>query len=116
MFTPHNENDLKSLVIAEAVVLGKGGLKQLLGENQQFTMFKLKNNNEYLEFDDFIDSKGNKVKYEELDTKVSDYSYFSQSGIWLFTSNAKNSISNFKIVLIKENSKPNSYFLDNVSF
>nr|WP_307922889.1 hypothetical protein [Mycoplasmopsis bovis] len=43
LFAPHsNENDLDPGVIAEAVVLdGKGALKQLIGKNENATLFKL---------------------------------------------------------------------------
>lgn len=117
LFAPHNEENFKPLVIAEAIVLGKGGLKKLIGKNEKFTLFKLKNNSNYLEFEKFLHSDGTTRKeYEELDPKVSDFSYFSESGIWLFASNAENSISNFKIILIEEKTSPQSYFLDNVKF
>ncbi|MBU4689691.1 hypothetical protein KQ878_01675 [Mycoplasma zalophidermidis] len=86
-------------------MLGKGGLKQLIGKTEKFTLYKLEQNFNYLWF---VKQDNNKFYNEEV-IKTSDNTYFSNSGIWLFASNAEKSISNFKLVLIKENSNPQSF-------
>ncbi|UOE64063.1 hypothetical protein MbovBow_02615 [Mycoplasmopsis bovis] len=110
LFAPHsNENDLDSGVIAEAVVLdGKGALKQLIGKNENATLFKLTSRGLYKI------PKNAQKRFLELANETGSDNYFSEEGIWLFTSNAENSISNYKFVLINKNSSPYSQFLDNL--
>ncbi|AIA29472.1 hypothetical protein MCFN_01640 [Mycoplasmopsis californica] len=110
LFVPNSKETLDRGVIAEAIVLGKGGLKQLIGKSENFLLFKLVQKNNILQFENF----DNKPFKEEI-LQTSDNSYFSNSGIWLFVSNSHNSISNFKLVLIKENTEPSSNFTDNVA-
>lgn len=95
LFAPHSNAKGKDYqkVLAEATVLGKGGLKKLLGKTQNFTLFKL--NEETFTFEK-VDDK----YYRELDTKTGESSYFSYEGTWLFCSNAKQGITNFKLVKI----------------
>lgn len=110
LFAPHsNENDLDPGVIAEAVVLdGKGALKQLIGKNENATLFKLTSRGLYKY------PKNAKKRFLELANETGSDNYFSEEGIWLFTSNAKDSISNYKFVLINKDSSPYSQFLDNL--
>ncbi|CAL59087.1 Pseudogen of conserved hypothetical protein (N terminal part) [Mycoplasmopsis agalactiae PG2] len=110
LFTPHsNEKDLDAGVIAEAVVLdGKGALKQLIGKNENATLFKLTSRGLYKI------SKSSTKRFLTLANETASDNYFSEEGIWLFTSNAKNSISNYKFVLINKDSSPYSQFLDNL--
>ncbi|MBT1389695.1 hypothetical protein FCM64_02935 [Mycoplasma bovis] len=110
LFAPHsNENDLDPGVIAEAVVLdGKGALKQLIGKNENATLFKLTSRGLYKI------PKNAKKRFLELANETGSDNYFSEEGIWLFTSNAKDSISNYKFVLINKDSSPYSQFLDNL--
>ncbi|WP_145960551.1 Mbov_0399 family ICE element protein [[Mycoplasma] anseris] len=82
-------------VIAEASVLGKGAIKQLVGKTQQYLLFKL----------DQV--KDNKWNLELLDNKVSDYSYFSTTGLYLFVSAPENGISSYKLILIDERNDHN---------
>ncbi|VEU60593.1 Uncharacterised protein [Mycoplasmopsis bovigenitalium] len=124
LFSPnYGKTNDKWGFIAEAIVLGKGGLKEIIGEADTFLAFPLKKvkdpkTGKYLlkyEFD-----KEPVVHYQELKTTETDY--FSTSGIWLFHSKSKEGITNFKLVLIQEpgastndiNNPPNSYFTDNV--
>ena len=92
--------------IMEASVLGKGALKQLIGKNQNFTLFKLNKQGFFEKIDD--------KHYKQLATETGESSYFSESGLWMFASNTKGGITNFKLVYIKENSNPHSYLTDNV--
>ncbi|UOE63496.1 hypothetical protein MbovWib_03990 [Mycoplasmopsis bovis] len=110
LFAPHsNENDLDPGVIAETVVLdGKGALKQLIGKNENATLFKLTSRGLYKI------PKNAKKRFLELANETGSDNYFSEEGIWLFTSNAKDSISNYKFVLINKDSSPYSQFLDNL--
>ncbi|WP_427909733.1 Mbov_0399 family ICE element protein [Mycoplasmopsis bovis] len=110
LFAPHsNENDLDPGVIAEAVVLdGKGALKQLIGKNENATLFKLTSRGLYKI------PKNAKKRFLELANETGSDNYFSEEGIWLFTSNAKDLISNYKFVLINKDSSPYSQFLDNL--
>ncbi|MBU4691658.1 hypothetical protein KQ872_01615 [Mycoplasma sp. ES3225-GEN-MYC] len=122
LFRPGWDEDKPSGFIAEAVVLGKGGLKQVIGETENFTLFKLEktkaHNNKYL----LKYSNTNTINSIDQIKETGESSYFSTSGIWLFVSNAPNSISNFKLILIQEpgeknsdsKNPPNSYFTDNV--
>ncbi|PWC09122.1 hypothetical protein DIE66_00590 [Mycoplasmopsis arginini] len=108
LFTPHNDREkLDAGVIMEASVLGKGALMSLMGNNENFTLFKLNESGYFTKIDDKY--------YKQLITKTGESSYFSSSGIWLFASNTEKSISNYKLVLIKEESDPQSYFTDNIS-
>ncbi|EIN15488.1 Hypothetical protein MAGb_0160 [Mycoplasmopsis agalactiae 14628] len=110
LFAPHsNEKDLDSGVIAEAVVLdGKGALKQLIGKNENATLFKLTSRGLYKI------PKSSTQRFLTLANETGSDNYFSEEGIWLFTSNAKNSISNYKFVLINKDSSPYSQFLDSL--
>ncbi|PYF43137.1 Mbov_0399 family ICE element protein [Metamycoplasma alkalescens] len=109
LFAPHKGiKDLDNGVIMEASVLGKGALKTLIGKNKNFTLFKL-NEEGYFEKPLYSDNY-----YLNLTNETSDNSYFSSSGIWLFASNTEKAISNFKLILIKENSNPQSLFTDNL--
>lgn len=125
LFSPdYGQSTDKWGFIAEAVVLGKGGLKELIGKAENFTVLPLKK---------VKDEKTGKylLKYElaggeptekDLNTDTTETDYFSTSGIWLFHSRNKGGVSNFKLVLIQEpgastndiNNPPNSYFTDNV--
>nr|WP_307940692.1 hypothetical protein [Mycoplasmopsis bovis] len=58
--------------------------------------------------------KNAKKRFLELANETGSDNYFSEEGIWLFTSNAKDSISNYKFVLINKDSSPYSQFLDNL--
>ncbi|WP_322961926.1 hypothetical protein RRG51_03865 [Mycoplasmopsis cynos] len=75
-------------VIAEASVISKGAIKELLGDTKQYIAYKLNNNDT------------NKWNAELLDIKTSDYSYFSTPGLYLFTSSANKQISSYKLILI----------------
>ncbi|ENY54196.1 Hypothetical protein MALK_0920 [Metamycoplasma alkalescens 14918] len=109
LFAPHkNIKDLDNGVIMEASVLGKGALKTLIGKNKNFILFKL-NEDGYFEKPLYSDDY-----FLNLTNETSDNSYFSSSGIWLFASNTEKAISNFKLILIKENSNPQSLFTDNL--
>ncbi|KEZ23229.1 Mbov_0399 family ICE element protein [Ureaplasma diversum] len=108
----------KGGMIAEAVVLGKGGLKQLLGNTEKYYRFKIEeartsDNKLVWGIKKFHNGKSY-VWYDELNPKTSDYSYFSESGIWLFVSHTDKGLSNFKLVLIKENTSPQTYFTDHI--
>ncbi len=107
IFAPHKSvRDLDRGTIMEASVLGKGALKQLIGQNENFVLFKLSEQGYFQKVDSDY--------YKKLVTQTSESSYFSESGIWMFASNTKNAISNFKLILIKEDSSPHSYFTDNI--
>ncbi|TNK93223.1 hypothetical protein C4M83_00775, partial [Mycoplasmopsis pullorum] len=91
--------------IAEASVLGSGALQMLNGEikGSQYRVFKLDQdrliNNDYFGYSSFENTKA----YKNLPLNHSENSYFSNSGLYLFTAHAKNSIDNYKIVLIDKN-------------
>jgi hypothetical protein len=59
--------------IMEASVLGKGALKQLIGKNQNFTLFKLNKQGFFEKIDD--------KHYKQLATQTGESSYFSESGL-----------------------------------
>ncbi|WP_029513772.1 Mbov_0399 family ICE element protein [Mycoplasmopsis primatum] len=106
LFPPHSTLSNFQKVIAEAVVIEKGGIKELIGDTQNFTLFKL--NEETFTFEKV---EGDKY-FKELETTTSESSYFSNEGTWLFCSNAKNSISNFKLVMIRGDKSNNNYFTE----
>ncbi|WP_438340719.1 Mbov_0399 family ICE element protein [Mycoplasma sp. 125] len=73
--------------IAEASVVSKGAIKELLGETTQYIVYKL-------------DDSQKKWIPNFLDTKTSGFSYFSTPGLYLFTSAAKQQVSSYKLILI----------------
>ena len=74
--------------IAEATVVNKAALKQLIGETDEFFMIKMPANGESWD------------NLEILDNKVSADSYISKEGTYLFYSRSKEGVHNFKIVKI----------------
>ncbi|UUD34808.1 hypothetical protein NPA07_03225 [Mycoplasmopsis caviae] len=112
LFAPHKwEDDLDRGFIAEAIVLNKGGVKSIIGDVENFTMFKLEKDQDNNLYFAKIDNR----YYKELPKQTSEQSYFSEAGIYLFSSNAKNSISNFKLVYVTgTNSEKKKYFTNNV--
>ncbi|MFV8400927.1 Mbov_0399 family ICE element protein [Mycoplasma sp. 2634B] len=91
--------------IAEAVVLGKGGLKSYIGDTKDVHIFKIFSDSDVL---------GYNSKFETDINQSSQNNYFSESGLYLIVQNGKNAISNFKFVLIDEKTNPQSLFTDNV--
>ncbi|MBN4089696.1 Mbov_0399 family ICE element protein [Mycoplasma enhydrae] len=83
--------------IAEAIVLSKAALKQLIGITKEYYMVPI---------DKHLWEDTTKTKYwanpEKLDNKVSSNSYISTEGLYLFYSrSSKHEVNNFKLVLIK---------------
>ena len=80
--------------IAEASVVSKGALRQLFGEIKDYYMLRLDNNSAFN-----FNKWDNPVK---LENKVSENSYISNEGLYLFyTRSSDGSISNFKLLRIK---------------
>ncbi|MCK8461678.1 hypothetical protein MZO39_01410 [Mycoplasma capricolum subsp. capricolum] len=108
LFAPHNdENDLDRGVIMEAVVIGKGALRQISKNIKDYRVHKLNRNGQFIRIND--------TWINILDKNTTESSYFSTEGIWLFTNNANKSITNFKIVYITKEENPNGYFTDYVT-
>ncbi|MCE6056165.1 hypothetical protein J7889_00860 [Mycoplasmopsis agalactiae] len=76
-------------------------------EKKNAHLYRLNDKNEW------IKAKNNDYA-PDVSKETTEASYFSEEGIWLFASNAENSISNFKLILIKENTSPYTQFLDNL--
>lgn len=97
-----NGSQLIKGFIAEASVLGSGSLQMINGETQngQYRVFKLNRND--LTFKDRISYEimDNGKKYKDLPLLSSENSYFSDTGLYLFTAHAASSIDNYKLVLI----------------
>ncbi|AZZ65657.1 hypothetical protein DMC14_002585 [Metamycoplasma phocicerebrale] len=86
--------------IAEAIVLSKAALKQLSGITKEYYMLKLTDSLGWK------NNQANKFWPEpiKLDNVVSENSYLSNEGTYLFYSrSSKDTVNNFKIVLIKDN-------------
>lgn len=80
--------------IAEASVVSKGALRQLFGEIKDYYMLRLDNNSAF-NFNKWTNPA-------KLENKVSENSYISTEGLYLFyTRSSDGSISNFKILRIK---------------
>lgn len=98
-----NNNSIVKGFIAEASVLGSGALHTLIGlknSNSQYRIFKINIDNlanDYFSYEE-IDNN----YYKDLSLNTSESSYFSTSGLWLFTSHAENSIDNYKLILIDD--------------
>ncbi|XWT73031.1 hypothetical protein V2P39_00880 [Mycoplasma capricolum subsp. capricolum] len=108
LFAPHNdENDLDRGVIMEAVVIGKGALRQISKNIKDYRVHKLNRNGQFIRIND--------TWINILDKNTTESSYFSTEGIWLFTNNTDKSITNFKIVYITKEENPNGYFTDYVT-
>ncbi|WFQ92672.1 Mbov_0399 family ICE element protein [Mycoplasma feriruminatoris] len=108
LFAPHNdENDLDCGVIMEAVVIGKGALRQISKNIKNYRVHKLDRTGQFTKIDN--------TWINILDNTTTDSSYFSTEGIWLFTSNTDKSLTNFKIVYITKEENPNGYFTDYVT-
>ncbi|AJM71563.1 Mbov_0399 family ICE element protein [Mycoplasma yeatsii] len=109
LFAPHeNENDIDRGVIAEAVVINKGALKEVSNGINGYRVHKLNEQGQFIEIE-----KDKLI--ENLDKVTTADSYYSTSGVWLFTSEVEKSITNFKIVYIvnsNEEKIPNGYFTD----
>ncbi|WP_416754252.1 Mbov_0399 family ICE element protein [Mycoplasma sp. 654] len=91
--------------IAEAVVLGKGGLKSYIGDTKDVHIFKIFSDSDVL---------GYNSEFETDINQSSENNYFSESGLYLIVQDGQNAISNFKFVLIDEKTNPQSLFTDNV--
>ncbi|AWX69560.1 Mbov_0399 family ICE element protein [[Mycoplasma] anseris] len=84
-----NGNEVKHKgFIAEAVIVNKAALKELIGQTDDFLMIKLNPNTNTWE------------KPKVLDNTTSDDSYLSTEGTYLFYSRKEGTTSNFKIVKI----------------
>ncbi|UWD34758.1 hypothetical protein NX779_03000 [Mycoplasma cottewii] len=109
LFAPHeNENDIDRGVIAEAVVINKGALKEVSDGIKGYRVHKLNEQGQFIEIE-----KDKLI--EDLDKVTTADSYYSTSGVWLFTSEVEKSITNFKIVYILDSNEekiPNGYFTD----
>ena len=80
--------------IAEASVVSKGALRQLFGEIKDYYMLRLDNNSKF-NFNKWTNPT-------KLENKVSENSYISNEGLYLFyTRSSDGSISNFKLLRIK---------------
>ena len=90
--------------IAEATVVNKAALKQLIGETDEFFMIKMPTNGE---------SWNN---LEVLDNKVSADSYISKEGTYLFYSRSKEGVHNFKIVKIVDINNDDKNNINNKTF
>ncbi|WLP85206.1 Mbov_0399 family ICE element protein [Mycoplasma seminis] len=93
--------------IAEAVVLGKGGLKSYIGKTKDVKIFKI--------LTDMEDALAYNTNYYDDTNQNSENNYISTSGLYLIVQNGENTISNFKFVLIDDKTSPQSFFTDNVS-
>lgn len=80
--------------IAEASVVSKGALRQLFGEIKDYYMLRLDGNSAF-NFNKWTNPT-------KLENKVSENSYISNEGLYLFyTRSSDGSISNFKLLRIK---------------
>ena len=80
--------------IAEASVVSKGALRQLFGEIKDYYMLRLDDNSAF-NFNKWTNPT-------KLENKVSENSYISNEGLYLFyTRSSDGSISNFKLLRIK---------------
>lgn len=98
-----NNNEIVKGFIAEASVLGSGALHTLIGlknSSTQYRLFKININN--LSNDKFAYELIDNNYYKDLAINTSENTYFSSSGIWLFTSHTENSIDNYKLILIDD--------------
>ena len=101
-------------IFAEASVLGKGALRNLIVDKHidknKITYFKVqiysKASNKWINNDE--------LKIEELNANdaTSQNAYMSEEGIWLIGSNSIGSISNLKLIIIDKDNSPRNYFLD----
>ncbi|MDC8917018.1 hypothetical protein PR256_01525 [Metamycoplasma hyosynoviae] len=90
--------------LAEAIVVNKAALKILKKQVEEFYLIKIPNAN--------IDGWPKPIK---LDNKVSNDSYISTEGLYLFFSRQKEDVNSFKFVLIKNDEKQeisNKLFID----
>ncbi|MHA3828596.1 Mbov_0399 family ICE element protein [Mycoplasma sp. Z1473D] len=92
--------------IAEAIVLGKGGLKSYIGDTKDVKIFKIFAEKDALAYEN---------SYVDDEIKTSENNYISDSGLYLIAQNGKNTISNLKFVLIDANTNPQTLFTDNIS-
>ncbi|VEU78249.1 Mbov_0399 family ICE element protein [Mycoplasmopsis columbinasalis] len=109
-------SNTSNYVIAEAIVLNKGGLKKFPNK-QKYLIFKLaKDQNDSLFFKPI--NTANPVKwYEEQIINNSDNNdlendFFSSPGLWLFASKDTNKISSFKLVYIVNEQNSNKLFTE----
>ncbi|MDQ0567610.1 Mbov_0399 family ICE element protein [Mycoplasma yeatsii] len=111
LFAPHKpeKNNIDRGVIAEAVVMNKGALKEISNNGiKGYRVHKLNEKGQFIEID-----KDKLIV--DLDKTAGEDSYYSTAGVWLFTSEVEKSITNFKIVYIvnsNETKIPNGYFTD----
>ncbi|MGX9394682.1 Mbov_0399 family ICE element protein [Mycoplasma sp. 392] len=102
------DNDMWKGVVAEAVVIPKGTLMLLDKNVDNFKVFKLAINEDKLTFE-----KWDNGKYiRSLPSIVSQDSYFSFSGLYLFASSSENSIDNLKLVYVTESNQPYKKFTE----
>ncbi|MDD7847859.1 hypothetical protein PUW89_03320, partial [Metamycoplasma hyosynoviae] len=90
--------------LAEAIVVNKAALKILKKQVEEFYFIKIPNAD--------IDSWPKPIK---LDNKVSNDSYISSEGLYLFFSRQQEDVNSFKLVLIKNDEKQeisNKLFID----
>ncbi|WP_322959216.1 hypothetical protein RRG53_00345 [Mycoplasmopsis cynos] len=101
-------------VIAEASVLGKGALRNLFSNDSNYVenyfviklIAKQDKKYHYLKNPEIVQidpSKGQSAN-----------SYLSNEGIYAIIANSQNNISNIQLILIDEDNKPTSYFLDEI--
>ncbi|MDC8914656.1 Mbov_0399 family ICE element protein [Metamycoplasma hyosynoviae] len=102
-------------IFAEASVLGKGALRNLIVDKNI-----IKNSNVKYYKCKIYDKQTNKwLKNDELEMQElspengnSQNAYMSEEGVWLIAASSNGSISNIKLVIIDENNTPKNYFLD----
>ena len=102
-------------LFAEASVLGKGALRNLIVDKNV-----IKNSNVKYYKCKLYDKLTNRwLKNDELDIQelspengTSQNAYMSEEGIWMVWASSNGSISNVKLAIIDENNTPKNYFLD----
>ncbi|WP_434341902.1 hypothetical protein V2P24_01085 [Mycoplasma putrefaciens] len=109
LFAPHtDESDLDRGVIMEAVVIGKGALREISDNVKGYRVHRLDKTGQFIAVEEDKFTK-------EFKNGASENSYYSTEGIWLFASETDKAITNFKIVYITDKENPDGYFTDYVT-
>ncbi|WXA52144.1 hypothetical protein RRG58_07930 [Mycoplasmopsis cynos] len=102
-------------IFAEASVLGKGALRNVFGN------FVGNANSEYYSYQLFnkinkgiYENKGERIVSLNAELGSSESSYMSSEGIYLVWAKTANSISDIQLILIDEDNKSDSFFLDEI--
>ncbi|QNM93762.1 hypothetical protein H9M94_01110 [Mycoplasma sp. Pen4] len=114
LLVPFTEINDEVGIPVEAVVLGKGGLRQFVGNISNAKIFKISVGDQSL--DRMLEAKADYLAYLgspiNLTTVSGDSSYFSDEGLYLFAISGEKTISQYKLVYVTPNTSPQTLFAD----